>query len=411
MKPDRKPVLDEATDWTLCGLWLLFIYVTIPLARDIQEYIRDHGGKILFLWVTFACFALAAACVASAVVRKKLVVSMSGAATLVAVLAVFSSFAWSLRANPEEAMHFVEYGVLSFLLYRALCHRITDYSVFLVAAMLGSFFGIVDELIQWIVPRRFFDFRDIGINVTAVVLMQTAIAAGIRPSCLKRRMGCVGVRYGLAVLLANLTLMLFCVSNTPTFRLYYGKYFPAAAETSDMTIEYGFLYRDPVVGEFKSRLSPAELARQDRELYQEILPKLNAYRTDRQYNYFISKAKAYRDPLLVEARVHIFRRDRYAQLSRKSESADERRESAYIAHGENTILEAYFPNVIRNSRYAWPDDVKAAFAARSRNAPPYISPVSSSLVTSVSQRTLVACIGIAMAICVAGLAATFRRSA
>lgn len=389
MNFNEKPRCDEATSWTLAGLWLLVIYVTIPLARTIQEYVRDHGGKVLFLWVTFAALILSAVWVFRSVMRKELVLSPIRAIILTVVLGVFAWMTWSLRANPEESIHFIQYGVLSLLLHRAFCHRIRDASIYVAGITLGISFGIIDELIQWVVPKRFFDFRDIGINALAIALVQLAVAVGIRPAIIQNRMKSTGLRIGFAVMILNLLMLLFCISNTPEFRHFYSRYFPAAADINDMTVEYGYLYKDEETGGFKSRLPPEELARQDRERHTEIIPILNEFKNDRQYMYFMSKAEPYKDPYLVEARVHIFRRDRYARLCRETNDDEKlKRSHAAVAFQENLILEKYFPNTIKNSRYVWPDDVRQQFEKLSQGIPRQISPVSSALVTRISQRSL-----------------------
>jgi len=410
MNLNEKPRCDEATSWTLAGLWLLFIYVTIPLARTIQEYVRDHGGKAVFLWLTFAALILSAVWMIRAVRRREVVLSPSRFLLLFIILGIFSWMTWSLRANPEESIHFIQYGVLSLLLHRAFCHRIRDVSIYLAGIMLGIGFGIIDELIQWVVPKRFFDFRDIGINIIAVTLVQLAVAVGIRPAIVQSRMGSTGLKIGFAAMFLNLLMLLFCISNTPEFRQYYSRFFPAAAGINDMTVEYGYLYIDDETGGFKSRLTPKELARQDRERHAEVIPILNEFKNDRQYMYFMSKAEPYKDPLLVEARVHIFRRDRYAKLCRETNNDDNlKRSHAAVAFQENLILEKYFPNIINNSRYVWPDDVRQMFAELSQGIPRQISPVSSALVTRITQKSLTTILVALMVCSLAGLVWSFRR--
>jgi len=411
MNFNEKPRSDEATSWTLAGLWLLMIYVTIPLARTIQEFIRDHGGKTVFMWITFVAFGLATAWVVRAVWRKELVLTTQRSIILLIILGIFSWMTWSLRANPEEALHFVQYGVLSLLLHRALCHRIGDVSIYLAGFMLGSCFGIIDELIQWVVPKRFFDFRDIGINALAVMLVQLAVGVGIRPAIIHNRMvGSTGFRIGFAVMFLNLLMLLFCISNTPAFRDLYANHFPGVAGINDMTVEYGYFYEDAETGGFKSRLKPEELARQDRERYAEVIPTLNEFKNDRQYMYFMSKAKAFKDPLMVEARVHIFRRDRYAKLSRETRHDEKlKRSHAAVAFQENLILEKYFSNTLKHSRYVWPDEVRTSFGELSRDVPRQTSPVSSALVTKIGQGKLTGILAGLMVFSLAGLIWSFRR--
>ena len=77
--------------------------------------------------------------------------------------------------QPEEAVHFLEYGVLGVLLYRVFEDRVPDPTVYVAATLTGLLVGTVDEIIQWLVPGRFWDFRDIVLNGGAVALVQIAI--------------------------------------------------------------------------------------------------------------------------------------------------------------------------------------------------------------------------------------------
>jgi glycopeptide antibiotics resistance protein len=102
-------------------------------------------------------------------------------------------------------------------LFRALSQRISDPSIYLAAVTIGFVFGILDELIQWVVPRRYFDLRDIGINLLSVMLIQLGIAAGIRPAFIRGKMSSSGLT--LALWGAIVTLALFALSftiKTPT---------------------------------------------------------------------------------------------------------------------------------------------------------------------------------------------------
>jgi hypothetical protein len=97
--------------------------------------------------------------------------------------ATFAWGTWYLRGNAEEAMHLLQYGVLSLLLYRAYGRRYGDRGAYACAALLGAFLGIFDEVIQWTVPRRQFGLNDIIINVLSVLLIQGGLAAGLATRC------------------------------------------------------------------------------------------------------------------------------------------------------------------------------------------------------------------------------------
>ncbi len=96
---------------------------------------------------------------------------------LAAVAALFVGLVWSLRDSPEEALHSVQYAVLGTLLFRALDRHPGGLAGYAAAAMAGIGLGIIDELIQWLVPGRTFDYRDLGINGLSAVLALVAMGA------------------------------------------------------------------------------------------------------------------------------------------------------------------------------------------------------------------------------------------
>jgi hypothetical protein len=280
--------------------------------------------------------------------------------------------------------------------------------------MAGIGFGILDELIQWLVPLRYFDYRDIGLNTAAVFLALAAIGPAVRPFRRRRGPDFRGLRIGCLLACANLMLLTFCVVNTPALRSWYISIVPFSERIGEVTAEYGFYHLDPQVAGFYSRLDLEELARQDRTRYVEVATALDRLRSAQEYHQFVTRFPAYQDPLLAEARVHLFRRDRYAVMAEQAaEDAQRQQRYARIAHGENSILEVYFPHVLHHSSYVWPPAVRQRWEELGDVGPLYQSPVSSSLITRVTQTTLLGSLLFLMMFClgVAGWAAFRERVA
>jgi hypothetical protein len=231
----------------------------------------------------------------------------------------------------------------------------------------------------------------------------------VRP--FRRRLGpdFRGLRIGCLLACVNLMLLSFCVVNTPALRSWYIKVIPCSERIGEVTAEYGFYHLDPQVGGFYSRLDLEELARQDRTRYAEVAAALDRLRSVQEYHQFVTRFPAYQDPLLAEARVHLFRRDRYAEMAEQA-AGDAQRQQRYarIAHGENSILEVFFPRVLHHSSYVWSSAVRQHWEELGSNGPLYQSPVSSSLITRVTQTTLLGSLLVLMAITlwVAGWAAS-----
>ncbi|MDE0580183.1 MAG: VanZ family protein, partial [bacterium] len=81
----------------------------------------------------------------------------------------------------EERTHLIEYGVVALLIHAALTERAMHSphvpAPAVLAIALTGLFGVLDELIQALLPNRVFDWRDILFNVVAAVLAVGAIKA------------------------------------------------------------------------------------------------------------------------------------------------------------------------------------------------------------------------------------------
>lgn len=65
-----------------------------------------------------------------------------------------------------ERVHFLEYGLVAALFHRAERWR-GGLVAFVLAMLWGTLVGIVDEWVQWLVPVRSGDVRDVGLNAFA----------------------------------------------------------------------------------------------------------------------------------------------------------------------------------------------------------------------------------------------------
>jgi VanZ family protein len=74
--------------------------------------------------------------------------------------------------NPDvdlvEAFHFVQYGLVTFLFYRASRRR-TDVGAVVVPACASLLVGVADEWMQWFVPGRVGELHDVWLNAVAIV--------------------------------------------------------------------------------------------------------------------------------------------------------------------------------------------------------------------------------------------------
>jgi len=72
-----------------------------------------------------------------------------------------------MTITPVEQIHAAEYAVLAVLVYRAPAKEIDSRARGLIALTYTCIIGVVDEMIQYVLPNRVFDPRDIAVNWTA----------------------------------------------------------------------------------------------------------------------------------------------------------------------------------------------------------------------------------------------------
>ena len=81
----------------------------------------------------------------------------------------------------EERTHLIEYGIVALLIHAALAERAMQSphvpAPAVLAVALAGFLGVLDELIQALLPNRIFDLRDILFNLVAAFLAVSAIRA------------------------------------------------------------------------------------------------------------------------------------------------------------------------------------------------------------------------------------------
>jgi len=384
----------ERRDWLAVGGWSALVLATVPLARAIEGVVEGLWGEQAFLVAVLAMIGAGLALVTRAL-RRVGRLSPGRSAWLVAVGAIYVTTTWSLRDTPVEAVHFVQYGVLGALAFRALAHRIRDSGVYLAATGVAGSVGIVDEGVQWALPGRYWDLRDIGFNFLGAALAQVAIAGGVQPAGISGWPSAASVRRVCRIAGVVLLLLGACLFSTPPRIAWYAERVPGLGfllDSPDVMFEFGHLYDVPEIGRFRSRFAPAELAHADAERGPEAGPVLERS-DDGDYERFLREYTPMRDPFLHEARVHLFVRDRslgLAEERRADGNLERARRDWTVAWRENRILEDYFGHTLRHSGRALPEAQRRLLAEQQLADHPFESRVSESLITAVGEGQLVA---------------------
>lgn len=148
------------------GIWVACIYSTLSVVRPVCEILKKNawfapginfilGGLLIVLLLRLIM-----------TMRKRRLLSYF------LLLGVLLCYLYGLVKieYPEEKIHFLEYGFLAYLIYRAL--RL-DYSKILSytgAFILTTVLGWIDEGIQHILPNRYYQNEDVFLNSVSGVL-------------------------------------------------------------------------------------------------------------------------------------------------------------------------------------------------------------------------------------------------
>jgi hypothetical protein len=374
--------------WLVVVLWITVIYTTIPVVRRLREAfvarwpaeLIGYGVMVVVVVVTMAAmFGLR---------HRRPRLDPADSLWLLGVAATTLLWTRHLMGQPEEAVHFLEYGVLGVLLYRALRSKIPDATVFVASALVGIFVGTVDEVIQWLVPDRYWDYRDILLNGGASVLVQIAIWRLVPRSLFPISLSSLRILCRLVA--AEVLLLTLCLAATPQRMAEVSRLFPSLTSpevTDDVISEYGYLHRLDDSTFFRSRLPLDALAREDATRASEVAAVLDASR--RTYGGWVHTYPIVDDPFTYEARVHLFARDRNLALARKlAPHSPDYRDRMTTAFRENLILENFFGATLGHSSYRWPPNKRTAVADAHDAEAQFVSDVAKHLITRVGEKTL-----------------------
>lgn len=380
---DRPPVEREAVSWALAAGWTVVIYVTIPFAGDVARAVsRQFGGGIALTVILAMLVALLLACVLFLLIRRgrTSAASYMWFATIACTLLLLMT--WFRSPYPAETLHYLQYGVLSMLLYRALSHRIRDCTIYPAAVFLGTAAGTLDEVIQWLTPGRYFDLDDVVLNFTGVVLVQLLLGLAVRPAIISGRPD--GRSLGRLCLIAAFSVLplALCHAVTPERVERLRANLPMLAgliSTSKVMVEYGYLHETGTGERFRSRLTGRELGETDAGYAEEAGKILKAFAGYEKHKAFLAAYPALQAPFLREAGKHLYRRDLNLRYARNSGETSKGRERYRDALGENRILDSYFGQTVRAAGVQWSDALEAEVKQKAGPATPFESRVGDHL--------------------------------
>ena len=145
--------------WLLIVVYVLFIYVSLPFFPAFISTLRGFISKellnLLSLVLSISFFLLLSVWIYNKKYKLKQFLLIISPLLLLTYLSL-SLDVW------VERIHFIEYAVLGLLISRAVDVRTLQEIIY--TGCLITLIGAVDEIIQWFLPNRVGDMRDVFMN-------------------------------------------------------------------------------------------------------------------------------------------------------------------------------------------------------------------------------------------------------
>ncbi len=158
--------------WIWVLVVILGIYALIFIGRPLSGYLRDRALLTNAFWV--AIYLTLGTVLWHGWKRR---IGRWEIGIWMGVAAIYLLL-FLRMASPEERSHLIEYSVLAVFIHEALRERqrngIKVWRPAILAVALSSGIGILDELIQLLVPSRVFDPIDLVFNTGASIIAMVA---------------------------------------------------------------------------------------------------------------------------------------------------------------------------------------------------------------------------------------------
>ncbi len=147
------------------------LILSAPYVGQVRGYIRQvFPGQFVLVVGGLIAAGLAAALLAARLKIRDHRTRRYGAiavALLIATAYAIQRAGDNPESNVVELFHFLQYGLVTFLFYRAWWSR-GDLSIVLLPVLAGLIVGTIEEGLQWLIPNRVGEMNDVLLNLVAI---------------------------------------------------------------------------------------------------------------------------------------------------------------------------------------------------------------------------------------------------
>lgn len=151
---------NRRTYWILAGAWTGLIYSTLYIVRPAVNILKEATpfSEVIQIGCLLLLFLLITGIIQKVGLKKPSSYCILGV-VVIAYLGGLASLDY-----PEEKIHFIEYGLLAVLIFKALRFDIKGFPCFVYAFILTLGLGWIDEGIQYVLPNRYYQIQDVVLN-------------------------------------------------------------------------------------------------------------------------------------------------------------------------------------------------------------------------------------------------------
>jgi VanZ family protein len=330
----------RATRFLIAIAVSLLLVLSAPFVGQIRGEIRRAfpGHFVAIVGSLIAVAVLIAIAAAIRRIRDHKAQRYGTIALAVLLAAIYATL--NAGDNPEsnvvELFHFVQYGLIALLFYRAWQPQ-GDLSVVLLTLLSGLMVGSVEEWFQWFIPNRVGEMKDVFLNLAAIGTGLLFAAAIDPPAQWRTAIGRSSRR----------TVRLMTTATVVVFATFL------------QIVHLGYRVTDPEIGTFESRWSGERLLAvqtERRAQWAALPPPVKLVRLSRE------------DQYLTEGIQHVRERNKLWAANIRG---------AWL---ENRILEKYYEPVLdtpthEGGGHRWPSEQRAdaEFRAATTAGEPYVS--------------------------------------
>ncbi len=153
--------------------YTVFIYGTLSVMPRIWGALVGYTqGRINYVGTAITALAVAGLLLYLILRRRRLLPFL----LVPPLAAAYALLLLNLEQSPAERLHLAEYGLLSFLVLRALQIDMPRRPAYLWGWAIATGLGAIDEGIQWFLPNRVFEWKDVGLNLVSCGMGMVVVA-------------------------------------------------------------------------------------------------------------------------------------------------------------------------------------------------------------------------------------------